>query len=312
MPANERSTSRRHFLQTATAASAILAAPHLAWATNSIHNKVKVLILTGQNNHDWQRTTPLMEKILQEANRFEVTISTAPPANSAPAAWDGWRPDFKNYDVIFSDYNGDMWPDAVKASFVEYVDQGGRVLIQHAANNAFTGWAEYEKMCGLLWRNPKEGKRVYLEDDGQLVVEEAGVGIGAGHGRLHDWTITQRGSHPIFADMPLTWLHAHDELYHAQRGPAEDMQILATAFSSKDSGGTGKHELMVWWIPFGKGKVLSFMPGHLWSGQTDLRAFNCVGFRSLLQRCTEWVATEQVTIELPAKFPTANETCVIS
>lgn len=307
-------SSRRQFLVTAGASAAILAAPHCAWSAAHADRsaKVKVLMLSGQNNHDWKRTTPLMEKILLDSSRFEVSISNSPPSGSPAAAWESWRPKFKDFDVVFSDYNGDQWPEVVRQEFVSYVNDGGRVLIQHAANNAFPGWTEYEKMCGLLWRGKDEGKRVYLDDEGKKVEEPAGMGPGAGHGRLHDWTITSRATHPIFTDMPVTWLHAFDELYHGQRGPAENMNILATAQSTVESGGTGKHELMVWWIPFGQGKVLSMMPGHLWSGQEDLRAFQCVGFRTLLQRSTEWVATDQVSIELPDPFPTAEKTCVIS
>ena len=42
---------------------------------------------------------------------------------------------------------------------------------------------------------------------------------------------------------------------HGQRGPAERMHILATAYSDKAKGGTGTNEPMIWVIPFGKGRV---------------------------------------------------------
>ena len=275
-------------------------------------DKIRVLIVTGQNNHDWKRTTPFMEQILNEADRFQVSISTSPPSGAERSEWDAWQPEFPEYDVVLSDYNGQMWPDRVREQFVKFVDEGGRVLIQHAANNAFPGWQEYEEMVGLLWRGAGEGTRLYLDEAGREVREPAGEGIGAGHGGLHDWAITTPNeSHPIFRDLPLSWLHAHDELYHGQRGPVGNLNLLATALSSRNSGGTGWHEPMVWWVPYGNGKVLTFLPGHLWSGQQDTRAFRCVGFRCLLQRCCQWLAAEEVDIPIPDPFPTAEEAMVV-
>ena len=34
----------------------------------------------------------------------------------------------------------------------------------------------------------------------------------------------------------------------------------------------------------------------------------CVGFQTIVNRGTEWVATGQVTLPVPAKFPSATET----
>ena len=42
--------------------------------------------------------------------------------------------------------------------------------------------------------------------------------------------------HPITRGMPAEWMHAKDELYHGQRGPAKHMEILATAYSDKAKG----------------------------------------------------------------------------
>ena len=38
----------------------------------------RVLILTGQNNHDWRRTSPMIKQILDETGMFEVTIWNGP------------------------------------------------------------------------------------------------------------------------------------------------------------------------------------------------------------------------------------------
>ena len=270
-----------------------------------------VLLVSGQNNHDWERTTQYLESILADDGRFEVTVSLTPPRGADPTAWDGWRPDFGAFDMVLLNYNGEMWPEDVRSDFEAFVSGGGRVLVQHAANNPFGGWKAYEGMVGLLWRRADAGYGAYMDSTGALVREAPGEGRGAGHGRLHDWQIMSRDpAHPIMEELPPVWMHPHDELYHGQRGPAEDMHILATAWSDPASGGTGNHELQVWWIPYGEGKVLTLLPGHLWGGQENDQAFRCAGFQTMLQRSAEWLATGQVTTPVPDDFPTATESSV--
>ena len=272
-----------------------------------------VLLISGQNNHDWERTTPQLEAILQATGLFEVTVSLTPRKGAEATAWDAWRPDFSAYDVVVLNYNGEMWPEAVKADFEAYVAGGGAVLVQHAANNPFRGWEAFESMVGLLWRGANAGNRAYMDEKGALVRVPVGEGRGAGHGRLHDWQImTRDAKHPIMQGLPPVWMHPHDELYHGQRGPAENMHVLATAWSDPEHGGTGEHELMVWWIPFGEGKVLTLLPGHLWGGQEDDRALRCAGFQTLLQRSVQWLATGEVTLPIPEDFPTAEVSSVRS
>lgn len=274
--------------------------------------KISVLIVTGQNNHDWARSTPMIEGLLQETGRFEVSVSTTPSEGAPDDAWSAWRPKFNDHDVVLSDYNGKMWPDSVKAGFVDYVRNGGRVVLVHAANNAFNGWKEFEDMCGLMWRGSDYGDRLYLDETLKLVRVPKGEGLGAGHGDAHAYQIAAReADHPIFKGMPPVWMHVNDELYHGQRGPARDMHILATAFSSTESKGTGVNEPMVWWVPYGKGKVIALMPGHLGKNQGRPSAYDCVGFRTLLQRSTEWVATDKVTIPIPKNFPTPDKASLI-
>ena len=111
--------------------------------------------------------------------------------------------------------------------------------------------------------------------------------------------------------MPDTWLHPHDELYHAPRGPAENMNILASAYSDPEHRGTGHHELMVWWIPSGEGKVLTLLPGHHWNDQEEDQTYRCIGFRTLLNRNLEWLASGEVTIPIPDNFPTASNSSVL-
>ena len=264
---------------------------------------IRVLIVDGQNNHDWRKTTPILKDCLVASGRFQVDIATTPDKDKPAEDWDKFRPKFSDYRAVMSNYNGQSWPEPVQRSLEDYVSHGGGLVIVHAANNAFPEWSEYNKMIGLGWRGADYGDRLALDKDGKTVRKNKDQGPGAGHGSQHDFAVVVRDrQHPVMAGMPTEWMHVMDELYHGQRGPAVNLRILATAYSAKSTGGTDEHEPMVWWIPYGQGKVFTTLFGH---GDYSMK---CLGFQTIVARGTEWVATDNVTIPIPAKFPTATET----
>jgi len=274
--------------------------------------KIKVLLITGQNNHDWRVTYPHLKQMLEETGHFAVQVSLTPAKNAPPADWDDWRPKFEEFDCLLLDYNGQMWPDEMKKNYVNYIRSGGGAVLVHAANNAFTGWQEYEQMVGMLWRDADYGDRLYVDEQGNVVRQAAGEGPGAGHGRQYDWLMTVRDAeHPITRGMPDQWMHKHDELYHGQRGPASDIHILLTAYSVPAGGGTGQHEPIVWWTEFGQGRVVTNVAGHVWRGAKRVDCLKCVGFRTTLQRSCEWAAQGKCVTEIPKNFPTADATSMV-
>lgn len=270
-------------------------------ATNAA-DKLRLLIVDGQNNHNWKATTPVLRDFLTRSERFDVTVETTPPDKSPPEAWNVFRPKFRDFQVVLSNYNGEIWPESVQKDLEKYVGEGGGLVIVHAANNAFQQWGEFNKMIGLGWRGADFGDRVTTDDAGQVIRTPKGQGPGAGHGPQHEFAIRLRDvQHPVVKGMPTEWLHANDELYHGQRGPAADMHLIATAFSDKAKGGTGAHEPMIWWIPYGKGRVFTTLMGH---GDYSMK---CVGFQSVVARGSEWSATGKVTLPIPETFPTSEK-----
>lgn len=303
-------------------------------ASRADETKLKILLIDGQNNHAWQQTTPILKWAFEQSGRFTVEVSTTPGtgprAPQAPKAdatpdqktkfeaertrfkeekarfdeakqrlWGAWHPKFTDFDVVVSNYNGELWPEAVRTDFVQYVAQGGGFVSVHAANNAFPEWAEYNEMIGVGgWggRSEKSGPYVrYI--DGQFV-KQTHPGTGGGHGAKHEFVIETRDpNHPIVAGLPPKWMHASDELYDKLRGPAKNLTVLATAFSDKATGGTGENEPMLMVTNFGQGRVFHTTLGH----GTD--SMSGLGFQITLLRGTEWAATGKVT--LPA--PTAEE-----
>jgi hypothetical protein len=282
----------------------------LAWGTRAqAEDAIKVGILTGQNNHAWMMDTPVLKNILDEAEMFDTDILQTPDRKDPDKAakWQAFKPDLKAYDVIVLNYNGENWPEHLKTAWLDYVSGGGKVFSFHAGNNPFRGWDEFEQMIGLLWRNNKSGKRVYFDEQGNKQTMEAGKGPGAGHGRQHAYLVdTLDNEHPVFKGLPDQWMHAKDELYHGQRGPAENMTVLLTAHASKESGGTGVSEPIVWTIPYGDGLVMTNVMGHWWKNQKEGPALACAGFQTIFTRSLEWLATGKVTTDKPEDFPTKD------
>jgi type 1 glutamine amidotransferase len=192
------------------------------------------------------------------------------------------------------------WPRETQESFEPFVRNGGGFVVIHAADNSFPEWPAYNEMIGLGgWggRTEKDGPYVYLDKDGK-VVRDMTPGNGGNHGPQLEFPIVIRDrEHPIVKGMPTEWMHAKDELYDKLRGPAKDMQILATA----ESQITGRAEPMIMTISYGKGRVFHTPMGHAEYSQ------QCVGFITTLQRGTEWAATGKVTIPIPDDFPTADK-----
>ena len=86
------------------------------------------------------------------------------------------------------------------------------------------------------------------------------------------------------------------------RGPAENMEVLATTFSDKSKNGTGRHEPMLITVKYRNGRVFHTPMGH-----ADY-SVECVGFRVCFARGAEWAVSGTVTQEsIPEDFPTPDK-----
>ena len=219
-----------------------------AWALGSggsgfasgAEEKVRVLIVDGQNNHNWRAMTPPMKAELEQSGRFTVDVATTPGRKSKPSAWDAFHPDFSKYDVVLSNYNGEPWPAEVRKTLEDYVANGGGLAIIHAANNAFPDWPAFNEMIGLGWRGPEfrrpgDGGR----QAAHVVRTPKGQGPGSGHGPPHayrSWSATPSTRSP--AACPRSGCTPRTSSITASAGRPKHMQILATAYSDKAKGGT--------------------------------------------------------------------------
>jgi len=278
--------------------------------------KMKALILDGENNHGvWPKTTVMIKDYVEQTGMFEVDVVRKAyiwqgPHSDEVLGADGrnalldqyampgvshkekmeketkmdpdFNPDFSNYDVVISNlgWKSSAWPEVTKRAFEKYMQGGGGLVVFHAADNAFGDWDEFNKMIGLGgWggRSEKTGPYVFYDDNGKEV-----------------------------RDPSMEWLHTKDELYDRLRGPAENMTVLATAYSDvegnappwdKNTKGTGRHEPQLMTIDYHKGRIFHTALGH------NDYSLECAGFITTLQRGTEWAATGKVTQAVPSDFP---------
>src|ERR1039457_5964405 len=108
-----------------------------AWAA-----PLRVLLLSGSNNHNWQTTTPVLKNILESTGRFAVDVETNVAALTTNA--------FAPYDVVLSNFNtlgkknaGPVWKADVRAAFVAFIRQGKGLVVVHAGSSVFYDWPEF-------------------------------------------------------------------------------------------------------------------------------------------------------------------------
>ncbi len=266
---------------------------------------IRVMLLDGEQGgpyHAWQETSPYLKRMLEDARIFQVDVVTAPPKDGD---FTNFKPDWSKYQVVVGNYDvpDERWPDSLKASFEQYVRNGGGFVSVHAADNAFPNWKAYNLMIGVGgWRgrNEKSGPHFYYQD-GKLVADTTPGAAGSHGARLPYKIVNRVTDHPITKGLPKEWMHVADELYANLRGPGENMTVLSTAWSDPTNRGTNHDEPILMVLTYGKGRIFHTVMGH------DLAALNCVGFITTYQRGTEWAATGKVTQKVPPDFPTADK-----
>lgn len=256
-PIRLRQPSRWRFAFCAALAAA-LACGHCAAAERPL----RVLIFSGQNNHDWKSTTPVLEKILAGSGRFSVEVTGHPETCTAET--------FAGCDVVLSNWNGfgpgaavKEWPPETREALMSFVRNGGGFVVVHAGGSSFPDWADYQQVIGGTW------------------------GKGTGHGRPHAFEVKfPDAAHPIVRG--LAPFQTTDELWH-RMALQPGVEVVATAFSALDQGGTGNDEPVAMVTRFGKGRCFNLVLGH------DAAAMQTPQFQMLLIRGTEWAATGGVS-----------------
>lgn len=239
--------------------------------------KIQVLIITGQNGHDWRGTTPVLRRILEDTGRFEVRVTEefrgAGPETLAP------------YDLVVVNYferrrKELWWGERTQNALLDWLRSGKGLVMYHFSTAAFDGWDDYEKLSGANWR-PGNGH----------------------HSPPHDFKVDIKDpDHPITRGLKSSFPVENDELYANLKWQREGTyHVLATAWDDhslyKDpkqpTPGAGLDQPMLWTVNYGQGRVLATALGHKPENLENS------GFQVTYARGAEWAATGKVT--LPAQ-----------
>ena len=263
---------------------------------------IRVLILSGRNNHDWRTTTPCLRRLLLNTGRFDVRVNEEPTGMTAQT--------LAVYDVVVLDYNGPRWGPTAEAALSSFVRSGKGLVAVHGANWAFSGlvvlgdhhvptgimeppWLEYKQMIGGVWSDQSPA---------------------SGHAPRHKFlvNIVDR-TNPITAGLPPAF-QADDELYHnmhmavgvhvlaiayddprfaAPPGPAPSVAAARSTWPHLDMKPTGKNEPLLWTVHYGQGRTFYTALGH------DVKAEEMPGFSTTFVRGVEWAATGKVQSPAP-------------
>lgn len=90
---------------------------------------VRVLILSGHNNHVWRQTTPFLQHVLDVTGRFETRVLDEPAGITGAM--------LANYDVVVSNYRGPRWNPVAEKALEEFVRQGRGFAAVHGAAYPF-------------------------------------------------------------------------------------------------------------------------------------------------------------------------------
>jgi uncharacterized protein len=282
-------------------------------------DQIKVLIVDGINNHDWQKMTRYHKTLLEQTGLFKVDVSTTPPDSSTSERWSQWNPRFSEYDVVIlhcnSGHGGDdgkanPWPDSMQTRLEKFVSAGGGLVNTHASFPAFLGWSAYEEMRGLKWQETGTlGTSYQVDSAGELSPISKSVDSTSFESATSGGEIigTVNRSHPINQGLPLEWLHPVAPLVYRLKGNPQGITVLSYAVNPI----TGDKEPQQWTKDFGQGRIFTTTLGHLLPGESQL-PFRCAGYQTYLIRGVEWAATGRVTYTLPSDFPTKSATSLRS
>jgi len=267
---------------------------------------IRALILTGQNNHDWRATTPLLRTLLLNTGRFDVRVNEEPTGMTSAT--------LAPYDVVILNYNGPRLGRVAEEALENFVRSGKGLVGVHGANWAFSGlvvlaensrptdilespWAEFKQMIGGVWSDKPPA---------------------SGHAPRHKFQVKfVDQKDPITAGLASEF-EADDELYHNIH-MASNVHILATAYDDPrntpesaaatvsetvrqsaasspargkmprlDMNPTGKDEPVLWTVQYGKGRTFYTALGH------DVKAMEMPGFATTFVRGVEWAGSGTV------------------
>ena len=161
---------------------------------------IRILILSGQNNHEWQRTTPKLKSILLASGRFAVEVTEHPEQCDAQT--------LAPFDAVLSNWNNfgkpasTNWPETARTALLDFVRGGKGFIVVHAGSSSFYDWDAYQRLAGASWKLGQTS-----------------------HGSPHEFTVRSVANHPVTRGVAP--FRTTDELW-VRPGLAPGARVLAT------------------------------------------------------------------------------------
>ncbi|HAQ21289.1 MAG TPA: hypothetical protein DCR40_18970 [Prolixibacteraceae bacterium] len=222
--------------------------------------KINILLLSGKNNHEWQKTTPKLQEIFNQSNLFSVSVTERPDTLNEQS--------LKPFRLIVNNWNSwpeknCTWPESTINAIRNFVNSGGGIVFVHAAGSANYDWPDYQNMGAVSWGDSTKHGKI---DAFQVKFTESDCPVTKGLANF--WTTDE------------LWVNSRITRSH---------QVLAEAFAPVSNSGSGEMEPILFCGNSGKGRTFTTLLGH------DENTMINLGFQALLLRGSEWAATGKVT-----------------
>lgn len=227
----------------------------------SSQKPIKVLLLSGRNNHEWQQTTPFLEKFFLQTGKFTVSVTEKPDTLKLS--------DFQKFDVVLSNWNSwpenDLrWPEITERALLKFIGSGGGFVTFHASSSAFYKWPEFQHISVASW-----------------ILDTTS------HGKPSETKVSVTNhKHPV--TMSLSDFTVFDELW-IDAGSNPDFEILGFATNKESTEKGIGRQPAIFVREYRKGRIFHTILGH------DVKAMESEGFQTLLLRGTEWAAKGKVS-----------------
>ena len=229
---------------------------------------IRVLLFAGNEAHawhNWKKTTPVIKQQLERDPRIKVDVTNDIEDLS--------KKNLQDYQVIVQNYanwhDGTPLSEPSRTAFMNYLQQGGGLILIHFANGAFhfslpqageSDWPEYRKIVRRVWNHDGKGDQ------------------NSGHDAFGEFTVQiTDDTHPLTQN--LQDFQVTDELYFRQDG-TEPVEPLITARSKV----TKSNEPLAWTYHYGKGRIFQTLLGH------SEKTYDSFAASEMLRRATAWTA----------------------